>query len=243
MDNEANDPELNDLKIREIMPNLEETWRHIAEMLERTSVALERVELVGGYGWTIPMHSGLGKTSSLYESISDEATADTAFERYFTDCDSCNLHILTNSLLQKSELAKWKPLLIEVVDSFYSGRYRIVVSALLPVMEGVCVVTFGKLTFHKTKDRESFISEMRSWANLNESLTAFMWLSAIGLWNVLYKPTDFEQLSETDEYKLNRHVILHGRSIPCANKLDAIKLMLAIDTISALSYPSPVFRK
>lgn len=225
------------------MPNAEDVLRHITESFDRLFVALERVELVGSYGWMVPMQSGLGVISSLYESICDEATADIAFERYFTDGNACNLHTLTEALLQKDELAQWRPLLIEVVDSFYAGRYRIVVSALLPVMEGVCVVTFSKLEFHKRKKRESLIGEMRDWAKLNEGLTAFMWLSAIGIWNVLYKPTDFEQLSDSDEYKLNRHVILHGRSIPCANRLDAIKLMLAIDTISELRYPLPAFKK
>ena len=243
MDNEAHEPELDDQEFREIMYNVEELWRPIAETIDKTFFALEKVELVGSYGWMIPMHSGLGEIASLYELISDQNTADTAFEKYFNDFDSQNLDILTKSLLQKDELELWKPLLIEVVDSLHAERYRIVVSALLPVIEGVCAVNFGKLKFYKGKEREEFLKEIRLWAKRNESFTAYMWLSAIGLLNMVYKTADLEGTSETDGDDLNRHRILHGRRIPKANRLDAIKLLLALDTISALNYPTPAFSR
>jgi hypothetical protein len=190
----------------------------------------EKAEALGRYGWTIPMEASVSDVYNILNAIHDEASADQVFAAYFTED---RVSALIEHTLANSNLEKWKPLVTEALDCLKEKRYRICTAGLLPIIEGLCAQTFKSPQFGKRKVRKNFFKTKRNQFKESEPLGGALWANIIAFLETVFKDTNFKK---PDKYPkiLNRHVLLHGRSIPQANREDCLRILLALDTITQI---------
>jgi hypothetical protein len=190
----------------------------------------EKAEALGRYGWTIPMEAGVPEVYDILNAIHDEASSDQVFAAYFTED---RVSALIEHTLANSNLEKWKPLVTEALDCLKEKRYRICTAGLLPIIEGLCAQTFNLTHFEGAKEREKFFIAKREQLVESGPLGGALWANIIAFLETIFQYAPFEN---PDNYPkiLNRHVLLHGRSIPQANREDCLRLLLALDTISQI---------
>ena len=207
----------------------------VKEAFELTGQALEKAELLGTLGWTLPMNATPGEIVCLIFSIKDIPSADKAFTNYYMEHNATRLKCLETDLLTSNELQQWRPVLEEAILDLDDSRYRSCIALLLPLIEGVSAINFSTPQFHKKTDREKFFLDKLQ-AERQGSLTEHIWIwrSFKGFAEVFFKFIDFKDPSCKPSL-LNRPWILHGRGIPDPNLSDCLRLLQALDTISLLS--------
>ena len=206
----------------------------VSENLKSMNTALEKSEWLGRLGWTLPMNATSAELSDLLEEITDEASADVAFVEHFTANGQERLNQLVAGTLENPSLRYWKPTLEEALWCLSHRKYRVCTTALLPILDGLCSSQFGVPQFHAKRNRKRYLDERRRHAMANKSVTKWIWLSFIGFCETLLQEVDFSGPNDPPRV-LNRHAILHGRDVPAARLEDCIRLLLALDMITALS--------
>lgn len=205
----------------------------IAENLRAFDRALEKSEGLGRLGWTVPMDITLLEISGLLDTITDEASADAAFLEFYTADDQTRLKSLLSGTLENPGLKHWKPLIEEALWCLQKKQYRVCITALLPILDGLCASRFTLANFHMKRKRKEYFDQRRRVALEDPSVTKWMWLSFIGFCETLLRDVDFANPSYPPVI-LNRHLLLHGRDIPRARLEDCIRLLLALDMITNL---------
>lgn len=208
--------------------------QEVAEGLKRFRTALEKSESLGRYGWMIPLDASLGEIVRIVDSTTDEATADAAFVVYFTSDDEHQMNALVDKTLANPALQYWRPVLEESLFCLRAKKYRVCISSLLPVLDGVCAHRFAIPQFQSKRRRQRFLDERRQLLADSGSTMCFEWLSFIGFVETIFHDYDFSN-PMPPPLGLNRHLILHGRDIPQARLEDCLRLLLALDGISVLT--------
>lgn len=220
---------------------LQDTWNRfrdvIAEGIERTHDALERVDLLAVLGWTLPMEMSLPEFHVLV--MQDGLTADAVeewFLDYYSRDDGAEFKSLKARLLTSAHLVFWKPLLEQVFVAFERGDFALCVPSLLLVLEGSIAVPW-KVTFQKRKARETFFQRQVE-AALKDSIDQYLWKSVAAFVNIVFE----EKVSPRREYPIpKRNLILHGKSDPAKwDRADGLRLFQAIDTILSLGDKLPI---
>jgi hypothetical protein len=196
---------------------------------------LEKAESIGRLGWFIPGHATPGQIVSIFDSITDEASADAAYLSYFTSFDGYSLNALVNKTLKDPQLAPWKPLLKEAVFCLRKKKYRVCIASTLPVLDGLCARLFSLPYFYSKDTRRAFLDDRRQWVASNGFIMRYQWMAFIGFIETLFSYSDFSNPPTTPPSVLNRHLLLHGRNIPQAKLEDCLRLLLALDAISGLA--------
>ena len=215
----------------------QETWakysQEIAEGIKRFETALEKAEAIGRYGWMIPLDATPRETVHIIDSITDEASADAAYLAYFTSFDGYHLNVLIEKTVVNPMLQHWKPWLEEAAFCLREKKYRVCISSLLPILDGLCARQFALPQFQSKSRRQRFLDDRRQQVANSSSIVRFEWLAFIGFVETVFSDLDFSNPTPQPAV-LNRHLILHGRDIPQAKLEDCLRLLLALDTISAL---------
>ena len=224
-------------KLLEEQRAAQEIWakqsEQVAEGVKPFTEALDKAESIGKYGWFIPEHATPGQITSMFESITDEASADAAYLSYFTSFDNYHLNVLIKEILANKKILPWKPLLKEAVFCLRKKKYRVCIASLLPIVDGLCASQFST-SIYKKGTRNAFVEDRRQWIADNGFIMRYQWMAFIGFIDILFCSYEFDNLPTTMPV-LSRHILLHGRNIPQAKLEDCIRLLLALDAISNLA--------
>jgi hypothetical protein len=113
-------------------------WDEVADTFNKAIAAhVEAARKLAMKGWTVPAWMGLSDAVELCEL--SEVELDERFTVTFT---ANNFRVLNERIVELTgypEMAKWKPLLLEVRDSIMAGRHQITIPALLTILEGYSV--------------------------------------------------------------------------------------------------------
>jgi hypothetical protein len=205
---------------------------NIRKGLKQTKEALEKAEILGTLGWTVPMGATPAEYLALINSIIDIPSADKAFTNYYTESNSFRLKYLKKDLLNRKNVQPWKPAIEEAISDLEDNRYRSCIALLLPLIDGITAIKFSSPQFYKKVVRRNFF-EARLRAARPDSLTQYMWRSYRGFAKMLFFSSDFKRSSRKPS-GLNRHWLLHGRDIPNSNPTDCFRLLQALDMILEL---------
>jgi hypothetical protein len=102
------------------------------------------------------------------------------------------------------------------------GRYRVSIPTLLPLLEGIAADAFAPGT-------RRGIRGMLAASPLLRGLTGDALVETV---TILYSDTDFS-LTAAASRRLNRHSILHGRSVGYPTAANAVKVLFALDQLAA----------
>jgi hypothetical protein len=210
-------------------------WSAMAESVRQALVhrdkVLERVDVLGLLGWTVPMQSTMTELDTLLAQSTSIEAADAAFTKYYMARDGAHLKQLNKELLSRTDLETWWPVIEEAILDFKDFRYRSCIALLLPLIEGVTALKFSTTRFHDARKRTKFFDDKLLAAK--GSMERAVWSSLKAFAEVLFKRIDFDDRTARPSF-LNRHWLLHGRGPWDANLSDCLRLLQALDTITQL---------
>ena len=113
----------------------------------------------------------------------------------------------------------------DALEDHLAGRYRVSIPTLLPCLEGVVADTFALGANSRVTDGlDSIASDLVQGFDALEVEVALAALSA------LYGSVDFSTTSPFSP-RLNRHLILHGRTVRYGTEANSLKVILHLDQI------------
>jgi hypothetical protein len=111
----------------------------------------------------------------------------------------------------------------DAVQDHLAGRYRVSIPTLLPTIEGIAVDVFLPATT-QTSPRRVVATGVASHSSWDDALIDGL----IEVLTVLYGTTDFSSARPRSR-QLNRHLILHGRTVAYGTEANSLKLLLTLD--------------
>ena len=117
-----------------------------------------------------------------------------------------------------------RPIIRDALADHMAGRYRVSVPTLLPCVEGAVADGFGLGT------RGPVTAGLEPLVEIFDGLEALELDIAIGSLSQLYGRINFGATS-TLSPRLNRHLILHGRSVRYGTEANSLKVFLHLDEI------------
>lgn len=117
-----------------------------------------------------------------------------------------------------------RPIILDGVQDHLAGRYRVSIPTLLPSIEGAVADTFG------LGRRTSVTTGLESMTDILDGLDAIALDVAIGSLTFLYGTVDFPSTSPLSP-RLNRHLILHGRTVRYGSEANSLKVLLHLDEL------------
>jgi hypothetical protein len=185
---------------------------------------------LGARGWTLPMWSTTEFIADLV-AVPAEETDHFITQHYLAD-DGMLEKSLLGSVLSEDALSHWQPLLKECVAAYEAGLYRVVVPALLLVLEGVLALAGQHMT--PKPDAKGVAAKRRKEAD-RPRVDWLGWLTIEAFVAGIFKSHPY-----TGERPplINRNWILHGRDVPQWDRTDCLRLFQAIDTIAAFLTPA-----
>jgi hypothetical protein len=196
-----------------------------AKLKKRQTTAAIRL---GKSGWTVAAWMSFADIPAL-ETV-DDAEIDSYFVGNYLGGEGKQgeLKPLAARLLSSVPLTRWRGLLEEVFENIENKKYRICVPALLTIIEGY----IAESVFQRLRTPRKNLKVVRAikdgkWHE-SDSIGAVMWLSVVTFLEQLFANSDFD----ADRPNLiNRHWILHGRSVTDWTAVDALKLVNAVATL------------
>ena len=117
-----------------------------------------------------------------------------------------------------------RPIILDAVADHRRGRYRVSVPTLLPSIEGVVADTFD------LGHRVRATAGLEALTEVFDGLDAIVLDVAIGQLTYLYSRADFPATSPLSP-RLNRHLILHGRTVRYGREANSLKVLLHLDEL------------
>ncbi|HYO58527.1 hypothetical protein [Archangium sp.] len=212
-------------------PILESGWLEALQRgTQQIHEAMRNAEAMGHAGWTFPMNAGWSECVLLLREATTPASADAAFIDYYLKDDRQSLVLLLADLQQQPSLGDFHDLLEEIAFGLDHGKHRLVVTALIPMLEGSARRCWEDGVW-QGKDRAAFFE--RKLASLEEgSFDHIIWTATQAFVGNLYSKNKEGDPKPT---KLNRHWILHGRGPADGSLADCLRLLQAIHTIVTLA--------
>ncbi len=222
-----------------IRPSLESGWlesfqqqmQAFATGLQAVEAAMKNAEDLGSMGWTLPMNASLRECVDLLLEVPNGPEAiDAAFAHFYADNEKESLLLLLADLRQHERLAEFGALLEEVAFGLDHEKYRLVVTALIPMFEGVARRCWDD-GFWKGAARNRFFTDKIA-ASAPDSFDSIVWSATRAFVEELYKKNID---GDPKPLVLNRHWISHGRGPADASLVDALRLLQAIHTVVSLA--------
>ena len=212
-------------------PAIERALEALEHANQTVDLAMQNAETMGRLGWTFPMNASLYECVTLLHETPNGAEAlDAAFANFYFESEKESLPLLLADLRQHERIAEFGPLLEEVEFGLDHEKYRLVVTALIPLFEGVarCCWTDG---FWKGTAREQFFTAKIA-TSAPESFDRVVWSAMRAFVERLYEQN---HQGDPKPLALNRHWILHGRGPADASGVDALRLIQAVHTVVSLA--------
>jgi len=184
---------------------LHKQFLQLRPAFNRMADAVRRSETLGDLGWSFPLDMQPRDYIPLAEESTSYEKADAAFLKYYTLNDGQAYEHLIDLLINEPGLQECKELLKEVKQSYDDHRYRVCVTALLPVLDHIAQKTWDaplsvRSNAHKSIDRKIGV--------MPDSFTDHFWRSVKA-----FVDRVFASAGKSKPPTLNRHWILHGRGI------------------------------
>ena len=185
----------------------------------------DNVELYSETGWPIPELLTPKELLDLYENA-DISTIDDKMVTVY-DEGTPDFGFFKEEIFNSKELEEWHHLLTECFWCYSHQKYQVVIPALLSILEGILAKKLNRI------DKSINIHNwLKSKLSKKDPSFDILYLKSINKFLAhLFKSIDFKNRTHP---KLNRHLVLHGRSSRKWNKSDALKLMLNIYVIDSL---------
>lgn len=213
------------------MPVIGQAMQALEEANQVVDAAMRNAESMGRMGWTFPMNASLQDcVTLLMEAPNGPEATDAAFTRFYADNEKESLLLLLTDLRQENRLVEFGALLEEVAFGLDHEKYRLVVTALLPLFEGVARRCWVDGVWQGAA-REQFFKSKIADAD-PDSFDRVLWSATQAFVERLYEK-NFH--GDPKPLALNRHWILHGRGPADASLIDALRLLQAIHTVVSLA--------
>lgn len=213
-----------DLPFSEIEGEPTEPLPLIMDMIEEEFK--DAISKIAQAGWTIPLSINIERLDELRNcSVSQEKT-DKFFEEFYSDVELDTLHItISNSISNTGQKTRFD----ECYVIFKQGLYSACVTTLMTVLEGV-ISSFGDdpkdvrimriCDFHADEERKN-----------GNKIKSLCWQSIYEYTKLLFEKSDF---SKDEPGSVNRHWLVHGRTSQIGEKMDCIRILNALYTLSNL---------
>lgn len=191
---------------------------------------LGHAEAMGRAGWTFPMNATWSECVHLLREANTAPSADSAFLEYYLKDERQSLVLLLADLQQQPKLEDFQSLLEEIAFGLDHGKHRLVVTALIPALEGVARRCWEDGVWQGRR-RAAFFD--RKLASLEAgSFDHIIWTATrVFIENLYFENWDGDPKPAT----LNRNWILHGRGSADGSLADCLRLLQAIHTIVTLA--------
>jgi hypothetical protein len=215
-----------------LKPALESEWlESLRRGQQNAETAMRNAEDIGRMGWTFPTNANFRDcVELLLEAPNGPKALDAAFVRFYIESERKSLVLLLADLRQNERLKEFGALLEEVAFGLDHDKFRLVVTALIPLFEGVarrCWID----GFWRGADRERFF-KIKIDSSSSDSFDRVVWSATRAFVERLYeKNLD----GDPKPLALNRHWILHGRGPADASLADALRLLQAIHSVVSLA--------
>lgn len=177
-------------------------------------------------GWTIPLTIDIERLDELRVCSSNHTDIDAFFSTFYSDDELDDLYdTIYNSIDNLGQKKRFE----ECYIIFKQGLYSSCLTTLTTILEGA-ISTFGDdpkdvrimriCNFHAEEER-----------NNGNKIKSLCWQSMYEYTKLLFEKSDFSK-AEPDE--ANRHWLVHGRTSQIGDKLDCIRLINALATLSNL---------
>ena len=177
-------------------------------------------------GWTIPLTIDIERLDELRACSSNHTDIDAFFSTFYSDDELDDLYdTIYNSIDNLGQKKRFE----ECYIIFKQGLYSSCLTTLTTILEGA-ISTFGDdpkdvrimriCNFHAEEER-----------NNGNKIKSLCWQSMYEYTKLLFEKSDFSK-AEPDE--ANRHWLVHGRTSQIGDKLDCIRLINALATLSNL---------
>jgi hypothetical protein len=201
---------------------LKETFKGVTLTFKKID---EKVAEFSEAGWPMPEFLTPIELLEIYES-STLGNIDEKMVAVF-DQGTPEFRNMKKEILSSKELEEWKPLIEECFYCYNNQKFHITIPALLSVLEGIIAKKWNKI--HGKINVQNWINGKLASNDLTFEL---MYLKSISKFLIhLFKSIDFKN---RDYPQLNRHLVLHGRSIKVWDKSDSLKLLLNIYVIATI---------
>jgi hypothetical protein len=192
---------------------------------------LKRSEDIAKLGWTFPSKFDFSELVQLSE-IDNKADADVYVLKWYEENDQ-NLEDLEKRLMRNRQLASFKTLLPQCFSAIRRAEYAIAIPSLLAILNEV-LIQLNPPHLHASTDVKKTLRTKGKVAQQakRDVVTAAIWLSLMTFCNDLYAQSPL--VGSLDTSPVLRHAIQHGRKEPPNEKVDAIRLLHALDTALSL---------
>lgn len=200
------------------------------ELLPATDIIEEEfddtISKIAQAGWTIPLTINVERLVELKDSSSTQEDIDNFFSAFYSDEELENLYeIIHNAITNPGQKKRFE----ECYVIFKQGLYSSCLTTLTTILEGY-ISTFGDdpkdvrimriCHFHADEER-----------NNGNKIKSLCWKSVYEYTKLLFEKSDFSQ-TEPDE--TNRHWLVHGRTSMVGDKINCIRLINVLSTLSNL---------
>lgn len=186
----------------------------------------DTVSKIAQAGWTIPLTIDVERLEELKDCATSQEKIDKFFSEFYTDDELENLyHTIYNSISNVGQKKRFE----ECYIIFKQGLYSSCLTTLTTILEGF-ISTFGDnpkdvrimriCNFHAVEER-----------NNGNKIKSLCWQSMYEYTQILFEKSDF---SQTEPDKTNRHWLVHGRTSLIGDKLNCIRVINALSTLSKL---------
>lgn len=208
------------------LPKLAGVTERMAEAFQKAPFQAKRL---GQAGWVVTQGFSLRSLSiacNVLDSEGQEAL-DDLLVAYFEHEESGLFKPLTTRLLACDELQQWRPPLSDCLWAFEQGRYSLVIPVMLAIIEGTVTALLDQLKNGKARNA------YKTWsAHANQPdpgrLRFVFWCSFDGFLSTIWSYIPFDG---PPPHIVNRHWVHHGRQSDLHKKADAMRLLVALDSI------------
>lgn len=202
----------------------------LAEAGPRLQRAVVCVEHVGQLGWTVTMRMTLPDMLQLSE-IQQPDEADAYMLEWYEEMDS-DLSRLEKRILKVKELGGFQTVISQCLMAYRRGEYAITIPCLVPVLEGGVRNLGPAGDFFKT-NVENMVKGLYYKAKEEDpkAIMVYVWMSLYAFVRWFYQ--QYRQANSGQD-RIFRHGILHGTQPPPNEKIEALRLFHALDTVAAL---------
>jgi hypothetical protein len=203
----------------------------LAEAGPRLRQTLERADHVGHLGWTVTM--SMTPPDMVRLSVLQEPEAD-AYMLHWYEARDPDLSRCESRILQVKELEPFYIPISQCLKAYRSGEIAITIPCLIAVLErGIRNLGPAK-HFFSTKV-EKTVKDLYSKAKEDDpdSIEVFVWVSLYAFIQWFYEGYGPKNVGED---RLFRNGIQHGTQAPPNEKIEALRLFHALDTVGEL-YP------
>lgn len=186
----------------------------------------ESISNIASAGWTIPLTIDLELLYELKNSSANQINIDEFFNSFYSEQDLDALYlIIYNAIDNIGQKKRFE----ECYSMFKQELYSTCVTILTTILEGM-ISTFGEnptdvrvmriCNFHMEEEKSN-----------GNKIKGLCWQSIYVYTQLLFEKSDF---SNSEPSESNRHWLVHGRTSKINNKLDCIRLINALSTLSKL---------